>query len=532
MNGRQIPHPRGKVLGGSSAINYCANVYPSKANFEAWKALGNDGWDAAGLAPYFRKYSRFTPPSPETKELLKIDYINGVLHGQEGPVPVTIPDVYGPFQASWVEALDKLGWCNTDDPIEGEKQGTFACGLTIDAENKTRGYAASAYYTPEVAQRSNLQVLTETFVEKILTKIVGGSVVATAVEVRTKDGAHHELLANKEVILSAGAIQSPQILELSGIGQKTLLQKHAISVVLDNPGVGENLQDHAISAPCFEIADDQISADIMRDPNIFQAVLQQYITTKTGPLVGIPISVTMLPLVDSNGRVSREEILQLTERYVDDAGLSLGQKKQYEQLREQILGPKEATGYAMMLPLQLNISSGRTVMKELLAPSNPKNYITIMVANNHPFSRGFCHIRSADPNDKPILDPRYLSHPLDLEILARQTQYIETIVKTEPFASLLKPGGRLPKGKEATTLEAAKEIVKERLLSTFHPVGTCAMMPRELGGVVDSRLKVHGTENLRVVDASIFPMETLGNIQATVYAVAEKAADLIKEDWK
>jgi choline dehydrogenase-like flavoprotein len=119
-----------------------------------------------------------------------------------------------------------------------------------------------------------------------------------------------------------------------------------------------------------------------------------------------------------------------------------------------------------------------------------------------------------------------------LEILARQTQYIEKIVKTEPLASLLKPSGRLPEGKEATSLDAAKEIVKERLLSTFHPVGTCAMMPKELRGVVDSRLKVHDCTNLRVVDASIFPMETLGNIQATVYAVAEKAADLIKEDYK
>jgi choline dehydrogenase-like flavoprotein len=196
-----------------------------------------------------------------------------------------------------------------------------------------------------------------------------------------------------------------------------------------------------------------------------------------------------------------------------------------------MLGPKEAVGYAMMLPLQLNVSPGKTEMKHLLAPTNPKNYITIMVANNHPFSRGFCHIRSANPRDKPILDPRYLSHPLDLEILARQTQYIETIVATAPFASLLKPTGRLPEGKEATSLDAAKDIVKERLLSTFHPVGTCAMMPRELGGVVDSRLKVHGARNLRVVDASVFPLETLGNIQATVYAVAEKAADLIKEDW-
>ncbi|KAF9698708.1 hypothetical protein EKO04_003343 [Ascochyta lentis] len=155
-----------------------------------------------------------------------------------------------------------------------------------------------------------------------------------------------------------------------------------------------------------------------------------------------------------------------------------------------------------------------------------------MAVNNHPFSRGICHIRSANPKDKPILDPRYLSHPLDLEVLARQTQYIETIVETKPFASLLKSSGRLPGGKEATSLDGAEEIVKERLFSTFHPTGTCAMMTEEIGGVVDTRLRVYGTKNLRVVDASMFPMETLGNIQATIYVVAERAADLIKEDWK
>ncbi|KAJ4334578.1 hypothetical protein N0V95_009132 [Ascochyta clinopodiicola] len=527
----QIPHPRGKVLGGSSAINFCANVYPSKANFEAWTALGNEGWDAASLAPYFRKYSRFTPPSAETKELLNIDYINEELHGKEGPLAVTIPDVYGPFQAAWTKTLDKLGWCNTDDPIEGEKLGTFACGLTIDAETKTRTYAASAYYDEEVAKRPNLQILTETFVEKILTTQIDGSILASGVKIRTKDGVQHEIAATNEVILCAGAIQSPLILELSGIGERALLEKHNIPLVLHSPGVGENLQDHAISAPCFEVADDQISADIMRDPSIVQAVLQEYMTNKTGPLVGIPISVTMLPLVDSNGYLGLENIAHLTNPYVEDTSLPVWKRKQYEQLQKRLLAPKEAVGYAMMLPLQLNISARETRMKDLLAPTNPKNYITIMAVNNHPFSRGSCHIRSADPKDNPILDPRYLSHPLDLEILARQTQYIEKIVKTEPFASLLK-GGRMPEGKAATSLDAAKDIVKERLLSTFHPTGTCAMMPREIGGVVDSRLKVHGTKNLRVVDASIFPMETLGNIQATVYAIAEKAADLIKADWE
>lgn len=261
-------------------------------------------------------------------------------------------------------------------------------------------------------------------------------------------------------------------------------------------------------------------------------MLKQFQETQTGPLVGMPVSVACLPLVDEKGHMSAEEIGELTNQYIHDDRIPTWQKTQYELLRRQMLDPQEATCLYMYLPLQLHTFQGETKMTELLAKKSEKNYITVMTVNNHPFSRGIVHIRSADPKEKPIFDPRYLSHPLDLEILARHTQYLENVVKTEPFASLLKPGSRLPEGADATTLDGAKELVKERLLSTFHPAGTCAMMPVGLGGVVNDRLKVHGTRNLRVVDASIFPMEPLGNIQATVYAVAEKAADLIKADWK
>jgi choline dehydrogenase-like flavoprotein len=132
----------------------------------------------------------------------------------------------------------------------------------------------------------------------------------------------------------------------------------------------------------------------------------------------------------------------------------------------------------MMLPPQLNMSSGRPEMKDLLAPTKPKNYITITAVINRPLPRDICHNQSAELKDKPIIDPRYLSHPLDLENLARYTQYLDTIVRTEPFASLLKPSVPLPEGKEATSLDVAREIVKEWLLSIFHPMGTCAMMPK------------------------------------------------------
>ena len=172
-------------------------------------------------------------------------------------------------------------------------------------------------------------------------------------------------------------------------------------------------------------------------------------------------------------------------------------------------------------------------MPEALAKALPENYISILVLNNHPFSRGSVHIRSSRIEDKPVYDPNFLSHQLDLEVLARQTQYVDRVVQTGPFASLLKPESRIPAhAVDLSDVNIAKDIVKERVFTCFHPSGTCAMMPAEMGGVVDDRLKVHGINNLRVVDASVFPLEPSGNIQATTYAVAEKAADLIKEDHR
>ncbi len=162
----------------------------------------------------------------------------------------------------------------------------------------------------------------------------------------------------------------------------------------------------------------------------------------------------------------------------------------------------------------------------------PGNFITINALLSYPLSRGYAHVNSASPAAKPLIDPKYLSHPMDLEIQARYLRYIETIAATEPLASLLKPQGqRIPHfARVGSELDSAKEYVRRTMTSGWHPVGTCAMRPRADGGVVNERLVVHGTRNLRVVDASIMSLIPRGNLQSTVYAVAERAADLIKED--
>ncbi|PYI01469.1 aryl-alcohol dehydrogenase [Aspergillus sclerotiicarbonarius CBS 121057] len=513
-------------------MNFSVIMYPSEANFAAWESLGNQGWGPQDMAPYLRKFHTYTPPRPEIANYLSLDrYMNQENQGKDGPVPVTLPDVYGVFNKAWGESFERLGWRNDADPISGRKVGTFTAPLSVDGTTGRRGYAA-AYYSPEVAQRPNLDLLAETVVERVLfMKDADGQAVATGVQVRSKGEESRQISATREVIICAGSLNSPQLLELSGIGQRELLEKHNIPVVVDRPGVGENLQDHCLAGINFEVADGQISGDIMRDPNVVQSLVQLYEDTRAGPLAGMPISMAYLPLMDHNGQLSNEKVQELLTQHLDQGlqDLPLAQQKQYALQRKLLQDGSNASSQYMFLPIQTHMLPGKTTMADVLAKSLPGNYITILVLHNHPFSRGSVHIRSGSPEDTPIIDPNYLSHPLDIEILARHVQYLDQIVATAPFAGLLKPNSREPeRAVDLTDLEKTKEIVKERLYTCFHPSGTCAMIPVELGGVVDAQLRVHGTRNLRVVDASIFPLEPSGNIQATVYAVAERAADLIR----
>ena len=532
-NNRQLGQPRGRMVGGSSALNFSLVMYPSRANFEAWESLGNDGWGPDVMAPYLRKFHTYTPPSEATSAFLSVDkYMKPENQGNQGPVPVSHLDIYTPFNQAWNETFARLGWNTHADPIAGRKVGAFTPPLSVDGKTGQRGYAG-AYYTQDVAERKNLHLLTETMVERvILTKSEDGQVTATGIQIRTKDGQQLKVSATREVIISAGSLNSPQLLELSGIGAADLLQKHNIPVVLDLPAVGENLQDHCMSTINFEVADEQMSADIARDPKVVQSLMELYEKTRTGPMTGIPVSVAYLPMVDHDGQVPREQIDSLLAQYLDSPQaerVSPGRQQQYSILRQMLRDDQTGSAQYMFLGAQFNAKEGVNTISYVLSKDLPENYINILVLHNHPFSRGSIHIQSPKVGDKPVYDPQYLSHPLDLEILARHTQFLDKIAGTEPFSSLLKPGARVPQAAiDLADLEAAKEVVKDRLFHCLHPVGTCAMMPAELGGVVDTQLKVHGTHNLRVVDASIIPLEPSGNIQATTYAVAERAADLIR----
>ncbi|KAL8661765.1 MAG: hypothetical protein Q9168_008352, partial [Polycauliona sp. 1 TL-2023] len=500
LNGRSVGHPRGKTLGGSSAINIGLMAYPSKSGVDSWEKLGNKGWNFENLRPYYQKFHTYTPPAKAVQDLLALDYMDESMQGSTGPIKVSFGDCHGPLQEKWPETFRRLNMKFTGDPLAGVGCGGHSNPASINAVSKTRSHAGADYYSPEVRKRTNLKVLVEASVEKVaLTKTHDGQVSATGVQFSSKDGKKHIVNANKEVILCAGVFQSPQLLELSGIGSRHLLEKLGVETVIDNPSVGENLQDHAMAGISFEAEDGIATADILRDPKILEAAMQEYNKSKTGLFTSGTYCSAFMPIVDFLDTDGQARLSKLLDQHLNSDALPSfpAQKKQYELLRAILQSPDDSSIHYCMGAFQMNVDAGPAT-SQYLKPSTDGNYITLLAALSHPFSRGTVHIASSNPADAPIIDPKYLSHPLDNEILARHIQYMETLIRTQPLASILKPSGRrIPANTYVNILDEARKLGPRTVTSNFHPTGTCAMMARELGGVVDERLRVYGTGNLR-----------------------------------
>lgn len=312
-----------------------------------------------------------------------------------------------------------------------------------------------------------------------------------------------------------------QLLELSGIGGKGLLEKHGIPIVVDLPGVGENLQDHLMTGMSYEVVDDVITGDpLMRqEPEALAQAQKLYVEHKAGPFtIGGMQSHAYMPTPDAAGLL---DSLPPPQRPQD--------AEQQDVIRSILSGREGSSAGWFMFLAQTNLHEGGKsfVGTQLL----PGNFASLGCAQSHPFSRGSAHVSSADPGAPPDIDPRYLSHPADLEVLARHVRALETELRASgALAPFFKADGRRnhPDAFLVGDLEGARRYVLDTATTAYHSCGTAAMLPWEKGGVVSPELVVYGTENLRVVDASIFPLIPRGNILSSVYAVAEKAADIIK----
>ncbi|KAK4174300.1 hypothetical protein QBC36DRAFT_218783 [Triangularia setosa] len=537
LDGKVIPLSQGKLIGGSSAINGLAFVANSKVAVDAWASFGNPGWDWDTLGPYYKKFHTLSRPSTTAGRHLRLSYVDENVRGCDGPIQASFPEESSdPLPSAWVDTISALGFPASGDPFSGKFSGGYINALSVDPVSRTRSDAATAYFEP-AKSRPNLHVVTGALAEKIIFDTTGAVPKAVGVQIQ-KDGATVTLNADKEVILAAGVFGSPKLLELSGVGNKELLEKLKIPVIVDNPNVGENLQDHPVSSVSFEVEDGVKTIDALtrQDPEAVGAAMQEYITNKSGPFAVGNFTGSLLPVADFVGPDGKSTLDQVVKQITaSNPKPTSGDFTPHHTsfVHSLLANPAEGAGNLFMYAACANVNPANVGADIIVKEAAPANFVTICAALCYPLSRGSAHITSSNPTDKSVIDPRYLEHPLDLEVQARLLRYAETIVRAEPLSKYIKRNGRRNAGAPAdlSDLNVAKQYSRLSALSCWHPTSTCAMLPRERGGVVDAQLHVHGVEGLCIVDSSIIPLATRGNTQTTVYAVAERAADLIKQEY-
>lgn len=323
-------------------------------------------------------------------------------------------------------------------------------------------------------------------------------------------------MAKKEVILSAGVFNTPKILELSGIGDPNILRAAGVNVVVENPHVGTNLQDHILCGISFEVQDGIFTADglMRKEPEVVQRAMNLYQEHKAGPLCSTGItSFGYLPTVDFiNDTEARDALLQdLNEHRIEDSHPLDASRVAF--LRRLLENGDEGTAQYFLFPAQSS-SAGRDTTSGLGSDPQPGDFITLVSALSHPLSSGTSHISSSDPDAPPDIDHKYLTNPIDLELHARHVRYLERIAASSPFSNtILKENGkRNHPAAFLHDLQKAREWVKMASTTNWHSVGTCAMSPQDKGGVIDCKLRVYGVKSLRVVDASIFPCKLCPSI--------------------
>ena len=532
LGGRVIPLPQGRLLGGSSGLNGQTLVAPSQTGIDAWAKIGNKGWDWESLRGYYRKFYTLNLPDDEIKKHLGLTWVDENVRGESGPIQVSFTgSMDNPMPKAWNETFQKLGLDTSADPFTGNSIGAYANMQTVDPKTKTRSYSANAYAAPAMS-RQNFKIIYGAEVQRIVLDKPASSeeeATATGVEYLSGEGQVQFIKAQQEVIVASGVFQSPKLLELSGIGGKDILSKHGIETIVDNPNVGERMQDHLMTGISFEVVDGIPTADplVRREPAALKAAQEAYATTKSGPLtVGGIGSHAYLPLQDASNP-------SLKNQFQTDflAKLETSSNPHEQAVRDILQKGDDGSGALFLFQAQ-----GVTHENEATAEHGPVlqdgNFFSFGCIQTHPLSTGSSHISSKDASAKPAIDPKYFSNPLDIELMARHLLFCLEVQKREPLSNYFVPNGRRNHAKAfIQDIDDAKQYLRDTAKTTYHCCGTCSMRPKDQGGVVDDQLRVYGTKNLRVVDASIFPFIPRGNIMSTVYAVAEKAADLIKASW-
>ncbi|KAM5543788.1 hypothetical protein V8D89_002405 [Ganoderma adspersum] len=507
---------RGKGLGGSSAINFLMWTRPQREEIDAIEALGNEGW---GWAKYFeaaKKVETFHAAAHNNDAEYANNYKPESV-GSDGPLPISFNRTVSGAESRFQKALNAYGVNTIEDALGGAHAGTFKCASTLDPRTGTRSTSASAYLFPALG-RPNLKVLTGATVHRLLTTKQADGLVATGAEFAHGDKVH-TVSAGKEVILCAGTVKSPHVLELSGIGARATLEAASIPIQLELPAVGENMQDHIIfCGNMWQMKDGHsfATSDSLTAPEL-QAKLAEIYGGVGGPVALATTGVTFLPLTTVSERAS--ELIAKAERDIAS--------------KADTLAPGLKEQYAAQLAMH---RSGSVPTVELIVfPFNPHPtgqaapLVGVFPVLSHPLSRGSIHATTADPAVEPAIDPNYLGEEVDFEILLDAAKFVLKVAGSAPWQDVAQQ--ELYPGAAAATEESLRDFVRSFISTVWHACGTCSMLPKDKGGVVDASLKVYGTKNIRVADLSTLPLMTAAHTQSTVYVIAEQAADIIKKSY-
>lgn len=512
--------PRGKLLGGSSGINYLMYVRGSKGDYDGWESMGNKGWGWDGLAPYFKKHQKLDANLPHHSDPLFMPAAGGdKYHGSDGPIHTSFNDWYSPFEVDFAKAAYEVtGRDKTlHDAWSGDHMGFYSSLGAVDrTEDKgKRSYAATGYIRPNLG-RKNLKVLCDAQV----TKIVLDNGTATGVKF-VVNGQEHTVSAKREVVLCAGVIQTPQILELSGIGDPEVLKAAGVDCVVENKAVGANFQDHVLGGILYDLKPGITSLDALHGEEFMKAQQDVYEKTQKGPY-GSP---GMMMGFVSYASVATPEELESTISDIKKSSLAKTpfEKAQEKVIVDQLRDPTFANLQTFCIGCRLDVAKGSDQTQFFSAPPKGVQQISLLMCLEHPLSRGTVHITTSDPLAPPRIDPGYFRNEIDAKILAAGMKWMDQVAKHPEMAKSLGRRELPPEDASLDTEEERIEYVKNHISTQYHLIGTCA-----LGEAVDNDLRVKGVKGLRVVDASIFPGHVSGNIMASTYAVSEKGADLIK----
>ncbi|TDL16815.1 alcohol oxidase [Rickenella mellea] len=518
-----ISLPRGKALGGTAAVNGMYFVRAASKEYDAWENLGNPGWNWKTVDANIKAMENFTPASPSDAATFHATDIPQN-HGTNGPISVTYSNYWepNPLIPAYFNTSNALGIPTNTHASGGSTFGVWQSPCAIDAKNRSRSYAVNTIL-PAAEKRPNLVVMTGAQVTKITLlpgTVSSGNVRAGGVQYLTNNATQNvNVTATGNVILTAGTYQTPKLLELSGIGNSAVLNKFGITPRVDLPGVGENLQDHFATSVSFQLKDGlgPEVGQLTVNSTFFAEQFQLYLTKREGPFASVPgTTLAMIPFqtfINATRLTSLKASLDKSLKAFKGTPF----EEQFATQRNFIEDPSVPQIELVMLPLNQDAS---------VTVDPTKLYMTIAAVYMHPFARGNVHIASTDPLQNPLIDPNYLGiTEFETGIMVEAVRFVtDKMATTKPLSDLIVKTFNPAPGSSDAVLQ---KFVQSTLQSSWHPCGSASMLPKAQGGVVDPNLKVYGTDNIRVADASMIPLEIGTHTMATVYANALHAADVI-----